>query len=186
MRLDPIQVIVLAGRSSANQIQSNVNATYELLKTSGATHLLNNLDICSSQVNSAVVGLFSLYESRLQSAFEWDKPFKVISTIHQEFPPLDEEFKAFCLAVNVLKHGVGPSHTKLLGMLGHLPISVQSFFGELHEEGDVCPPKDLIVTGLEFLERSCDIVERSWASVRNQWIKDPVTMQLRDQYTWIS
>jgi len=92
------------------------------------------------QIAASAVGIFSLYESRLQSTYGWPKPFEEVQRLMKSAALGGEErFEDFRLAVNVLKHGKGPSHTRLLARANRLPFKVQSLFGELHEEGDVCP-----------------------------------------------
>jgi hypothetical protein len=75
---------------------------------------------------------------------------------------LADEFETYRLAINVLKHGTGQSHKKLRQQISTLPFKLESFLGELCEEGDVCPSPDLISVTPEFLEQCCDVVERTW------------------------
>lgn len=168
MRLDDVEMLVASGRATAHQIQNALDDIHKELETSGATRLLSAIDVCNTQIATSVVGIFSLYESRLQFAHGWGKPFDEVQRFLVTYgaPNQAEEFKNFRLAVNVLKHGKGASHTKLLARADQLPFEVQRTFGSLHEEGDVCPPSDLILVSVEFLGLCCDAIEKSWAIVQ--------------------
>jgi hypothetical protein len=67
----------------------------------------------------------------------------------------------------VPKHGSGNAHERLLNLTKKLPFKVQSTFGELHEEGDVCPPSDLVLVSVEHLEQCCDLIEASWNIIQS-------------------
>jgi hypothetical protein len=177
MRLDDVEMLVASGRATSHQIQNALGAIFKELETSGETRLLSAIDVCNTQIASSVVGIFSLYESRLQSAHGWGKPFDDVQRllVAHGAPNQAEEFKTFRLAVNVLKHGKGASHTKLLARADRLPFAVQSTTGALHEEGDVCPPSDLILVSVEFLELCCEAIEKSWAIVQTA-MQDTLTM----------
>jgi hypothetical protein len=158
MRLDDIETLVTAGRATAQQVKGVLENIYSELETSGATRLLSGIDICNSQVAVSLVGVFSVYDSRLQIAIGGDKP---IDDLIKRLALAD-----YRLAVNVLKHGVGSSHTKLLARKSQLPFQVQANVGELAVEGDVCPPSDLVIVSTEHLEQCCDLIEKTWAFVQ--------------------
>ena len=164
MRLDDIQTIVAAGRATAHQVKGVLDEIFAALQTSGATRLLSGVDICNSQVALSLVGVFSIYDSRLQNAIGGDKPIDdLINRLASngraaEAAALDD----YRLVVNVLKHGVGSSHTKLLERKARLPFRVQAYVGELAAEGDVCPPSDLVIISTEHLEQCCDLIESTW------------------------
>ena len=153
-----------SGRAPARTVEEALTEIYKELETSGATWLLTSIDVCHTQLGVAAVGIFSVYESRLQSAYGWAKPFREVQRLLA--PNEAEEFENLRLAVNVLKHGNGDSHTKLLARADRLPFKVQGTLGSLYEEGDVCPPSDLILVTVGFLERCCDLIEKSWVAVK--------------------
>jgi hypothetical protein len=173
MRLDEVEMLVASGRASATQISSALDTIYKKLETSGATRLLSAIDVCHTQIAATVVGIVSLYESRLQSANGWSKPFDEVQNLLKKYGSAAqaEEFENLRLAVNVLKHGIGQSHSKLMARTDRLPFKVQATFGALHEEGDVCPPPDLVLVSVEFLERCCAAIEGSWAIVKKVILK---------------
>lgn len=168
MRLDDIQTVTTAARATAYQVSRALEEIFAALETSGATHLLSSIDVCNSQVALSLVGVFSVYESRLQTAVGADKPIDdLIKRLEIAGHVADalavDEYR---LAVNVLKHGVGASHKKLLLRRTRLPFQVQAYAGELAVEGDVCPPSDLVIVSAEHLEQCCDLIERTWDFVR--------------------
>ena len=168
MRLDEVEMLVASGRSTARQIRNALSEIYKELETSGATRLLSGIDVCYTQIAASAVGIFSIYESRLKSAHGWNKPFDEVERllVASGLQKQAMEFENFRQAVNVLKHGEGPSHTRLLGRKDGLPFKVQSAPGSLHEEGDVCPPRDLVLVSAEFMELCCDVIEKSWPIVQ--------------------
>ena len=168
MRLDEVEMLVASGRATAHQIGNVLDEIHKELETSGATRLLTAIDVCNTQIAASVVGIFSLYESRLQSAHGWGKPFDEVQRLLMTSGTSNhaEEFENFRLAVNVLKHGKGASHAKLLARADRLPFKVQITFGDLHKEGDVCAPSDFILVSVEFLKLCCDAIENSWATVK--------------------
>jgi hypothetical protein len=149
-------------------VQTELEEIYQALQTSGATRLLTRIDICNAQIAASAVGIFSIYESRLQSRYRWSKPFEEVAKLllANNGAAEAEQFEVYRLAVNVLKHGVGTSHTKLFERADKLPFKVGRTSGDLHEEGDVNPPSDLIAVSVEFLEKCCDLVEKSWDIVK--------------------
>lgn len=168
MRLDDIDTLVAAGRSTARQMQAVLDELFEALQTSGATRLLSGVDICHTQLATSSVGVFSIYESRLQSGFGWGNPFDEVMKRVNAAGHCHEakQFDNYRLAINVLKHGTGKSHNKLLDRHDQLEFEVQKVFGDLNQEGDVCPPSDLVVVSVQFLERCCDLVEQTWKVVK--------------------
>ncbi len=169
MRLDDIETLVAAGRATALQVKGVLEDIYSALETSGATRLLSGIDVCNSQVALSLVGVFSVYELRLQTTIGGDKPIddlirRLASAAHSSDAAALDDYR---LAVNVLKHGLGPSHNTLLARKSRLPFKVQANFGELAIEGDVCPPSDLVIVSTEHLEQCCDLIERTWAFVQS-------------------
>ena len=114
-RLDDIQLLVASGRSSAYRIGTELADVEKALETTAATWHLTTIDVCYSQVAVSIVGMFSLYESRLQSIYRWAKPLDEVQRLLESNRGTNqaEEFENFKLAVNVLKHGRGASHSKL-------------------------------------------------------------------------
>jgi len=170
MRLDDIQTVVTAARATASQVKGSLDEISAALETSGATHLLSSIDICNAQVALSLVGLFSVFESRLRTAVGGDKPIddlikRLNSACHTADALAVDDYR---LAVNVLKHGVGPSHKKLIKRAAALPFQVQEYAGGLASEGDVCPPSDLVIVSTEHLDQCCDLIERTWAFVQSE------------------
>jgi hypothetical protein len=81
MRLDDVETLVAAGRATAHQVRAVLDEIYRALQTSGATRLLTGIDVCNSQIAASMVGIFSMYESRLQSRYQWSKPFDTVAKL---------------------------------------------------------------------------------------------------------
>ena len=168
MRLDEIEVIVAAGRGISRIVQDALAKIFEELQSSGATRLLSAIDVCHAQLAATAIGMFSLYEARLQTNFGWNDPFKMLQEKLTQLGESDlaENFENLRLAINTLKYGEGRSHTTLLERVQDLPFAVRDVSDSFCEEGDVCPLPDLVEASPEFLEACCDVVEASWAKVR--------------------
>jgi hypothetical protein len=128
MRLNDIEMLTASGRATAQQVRHVLDEIYKELESSAATRLL-------TAIRRLPYADCSVCESRLQSTYGWPKPFEEVQRLMKSAALGGEErFEDFRLAVNVLKHGKGPSHTRLLARANRLPFKVQSLFGELHEK----------------------------------------------------
>lgn len=158
-----------SGRITAQEVQVALDQIHCQLQTSGAPRLLCGIDICNTQLSTTAVGIFSIHESRLQSEYGWSAPFDEVIKIlsGNGFTAEATAFEDYRLAINVLKHGIGSSHKKLFAKAANLPFKVRGTANDLQDEGDVCPPSDLIVMSATFLEQCCDIAETSYAVVKS-------------------
>lgn len=168
MRFNEMQVIVAAGRSLARDTQSTLDAIHLALQTSAATRLLTAIDVCHARLAASAIGIFSLYEARLQAEFGWDKPFSMLRTelCNCGRPDIAERIENYCLAINVLKHGEGASHNALLSRRSSLPFRVRATSEDFYDEGDVTPLPDLVEVTPQFLEECCSAIEDSWSRLR--------------------
>lgn len=167
MRLDQIELLLASGRATASDVRETLGRVYEQLEISGATSLLTSIDVCNTQLSVVMIGIFSLFESRLQSLNGWEKPLEEVQSIlNERLPERAMQFEGLRLAINVLKHGEGASHTRLLALAVRLPFQIQTTYGEMHDEGDLCPPSDLILMTPELVEHCCDLIECSWELIR--------------------
>jgi hypothetical protein len=66
MRLDEVETLVAAGRATAHAVRTALADINNALETSAATRLLTSIDICYTQIAVSIVGVFSIYESRLK------------------------------------------------------------------------------------------------------------------------
>ena len=171
MRLDDIEMLIAAGRSVAQRIRDGLADIQKELETSSATRLLTAIDLCHTHLAINIVGIFSLYESRLQSTYNWSKPFDEVQKCHRMHgsPNQAEEFENLRLAVKVLKHGAGSSLATLLTRADRLPFKVGNKKRDLYEEGECCPASDLILVTPEMLELYCNAIEKSWSITQSRF-----------------
>jgi hypothetical protein len=138
--------------------------TSKELETSGATQLVNALRIFRLQRAILAVGMFSMFEALLQSKLKWtDKTFDELDHAlrNDGKPHLADEFMDYRLAVNVLKHGTGPSHQKLLARADRLEFKVRADGDHFHEEGDVSDVGILVDADDRFLHRCAELIKQA-------------------------
>jgi hypothetical protein len=88
------------------------NKVHDQLQTSGATSLVVTLRLIRLQKSILVTGMFSIYESFLQSGMEWGvRAFDELEDHLKQYGENDlaQEFNDYRSAINVLKHGKGSS-----------------------------------------------------------------------------
>lgn len=73
------------------------------------------LRVCRLQRAVVAIGMFSLFESLLQDRMGWDNPFKELIPYLNNLSKteLAQTFEDYKNAINVLKHGNGPSYKRL-------------------------------------------------------------------------
>ncbi|MFC4353035.1 hypothetical protein ACFOW6_15910 [Fodinicurvata halophila] len=108
------------------------------------------------------VGAFSMYESLLQSELEWSRPFDELRDRleEQEHHDLSSRFEDYRLAINVLKHGTGLSHTRLLERREELEFAIKepsTFF----YEGDITEGQSLIDVDEKFVQRCAELIKET-------------------------
>jgi hypothetical protein len=130
------------------------------LQTGASTSDVNGLRTCSMAITLIAVGLIGTFEGMLQQRFGWK----------DAYPELDKELAAkgrqdladklldYRLAVNVLKHGEGPSYNKLLARRASLPFAIKGVDEAFFEEGDVSEVGGLVDTRGPFIDQSVAII----------------------------
>jgi hypothetical protein len=110
---DLLPMCVEFSLSHSRSVQDKV---IEELQTSSRTPLVKALQMLRLQRAIFATGMFSLFESLLQSQPGWDEPFKRLKEYlgQSDHTDLAETFSDYQLAVNVLKHGDGRSYRQLL------------------------------------------------------------------------
>jgi hypothetical protein len=110
----------------------------------------------------------------LQSKLNWTQPFTQLDDYLRKHdrPELASDIDNYRLAINVLKHGEGPSHTKLLARAPLLEFKVRAS-GELFgEEGDVSEVAILVDVDDKFVRRCAQLIEDASDAIRSiadQW-----------------
>lgn len=159
-----IPMLLLVAGSMAERIDEKVQEITELIETQGGqTVLCNALRHCTVELEVLAVGVFSLFESRNEERLSKEKRFENLSNKIRESGEVElgDRLWQFYLAVNVLKHGRGPSYNKLVEMHG-LPFEVKMPGLAFFDEGDISEPEGLInVTGTGFFADLIDTLQRA-------------------------
>jgi hypothetical protein len=144
--------------SHAKTVQDRV---LEELQTSGATRLVKALKMLRLQRATLVIGMFSLFESMLQSTRRWNDPFERLRDRLKEAGKLElaEIFNDYRLAVNVLKHGNGRSYQSLLAKSESLEFKIKPEAESFFFEGDVSEVNVLIDVDEKFVRRSAILIQ---------------------------
>lgn len=162
--LSDIELLKPSVDSILQSVDERERKIVEALATSASSSLVNGLRIVRLQRSILAIGVFSLFESLLQHEMEWDRPFdrlveRLMSLGHGNLARLVGDY---WLAINVLKHGEGPSHDKLMRRTGELDFSVKPC-GEFFFEGDVGEGQPLIDVDSRFVMRCAEILADAFA-----------------------
>ena len=131
------------------------------LQTSGATGLVNNLRTFTTLYSIICVGGFSIFEAGLKLRFEWERPFNQLDVElrTQARNDLADRFKDYRDAVNVLKHGTGPSYDRLLERRNTISFKILGKEENFFDEGDVSALGRLIDADSNFVEGCAACIE---------------------------
>jgi hypothetical protein len=101
-------------------------------------------------------GTISVFEALLQQSLGWEQPFARLDKHLREhgLDDVAERFLDYRDAINVLKHGAGRSHDRLLGRKARLDFAVRALDEPFHEEGDISEISTLVRADAAFV-RSC-------------------------------
>jgi hypothetical protein len=145
------------------------------LQTSGRTSLVTALRMVRLQSIILAIGMFSLFESLLQSRMQWVQPF---DQLHEYLKQCDRDelaqtFSDYRLAINVLKHGRGRSYAQLLARAVKLEFEVKPQGEDFFYEGDVSEVDTLINVDERFVRRCAALIQEASAVIRSKedvWI----------------
>jgi hypothetical protein len=115
------------------------------------------------------IGMFSLFESLLQTHMGWPQPFDQLPKYlkdHKE-DALANVFGDYQLAVNVLKHGRGRSYDQLLAKSANLEFKIKPEGGPFFHEGDVSEVDILIDVDDRFVRGCAALIERVSSVLRS-------------------
>jgi hypothetical protein len=145
---------------------------FRILETSGSTVYVNSLRAFRLHRAVIAVGMFSMYESALQTEFGWENgPFTQLQNklIAIGRPELAARFRRYRLAINVLKHGEGNSWVELRREdRGSLEFRIKSPNGLFEDEGDVSEGQHFIDADDEFVRGCADLIELTLHLVRDE------------------
>lgn len=107
------------------------------------------------------VGIFSIFEARLQDALDCSDGFAELRRIllSAKEQDLALRFEQFAGAVNVLKHGKGRSYDSLLSMREKLPFVIKARDQHFFFEGDVSEPDTLVLVDDAFVRSCAELVQ---------------------------
>ena len=154
----------LVNRSTIYTLENlkNINTeVVEALQTSSSTPLIKALQMIELQKVIYAVGMFSIFEARLQEIFKdakyaFDQAEKVLKE-KDEFT-LYEKFHDLRQAINVLKHGDGKSYDILLQKEQQLPFRIKKRDESFFCEGDISEVTSLIKVDDEFVKYCAEII----------------------------
>jgi hypothetical protein len=151
--------------SHSRTVQNQVD---EELQTSARTPLVTALRMLRLQRTILVTGMFSLFESLLQSEMEWTDPFDRLKECLKQSPKseLAETFNDYQLAINVLKHGDRPSYRRLLTKSPKLGFKVKPEGEAFFFEGDVSEVSVLVDVDERLVRRCAALIQEVSTIVR--------------------
>ena len=138
------------------------------LESSGATKLVTVARMLTMRVTIVATGTISVFEGLLQQSLGWDQPFPRLDKHLREhgLSGLAERFLDYRDAINVLKHGAGRSHDRLLGRRARLDFAVRALDQPFHEEGDVSEISTLIRADVPFVRNCGRLIAEVTAALR--------------------
>ncbi len=159
----------LADRSTSfilDTLKETEKQVVEALQTSGATHLVKTLQMIQLQKVIMAVGMFSIFESMLQSGLVCSDGFaEALKYLDRDGEDeLQKRFSQFASAINILKHGRGRSYDTLLDEADDLPFRLKRPNERFFFEGDVSEVSTLIKVDDQFV-LGCARVIREVSSV---------------------
>lgn len=171
MAMEILELIPAALIRAIRDARSLQDRCSEELETGAATSSVNGLRLARVQRVCMVVGAFGILEAELQGLTGYKRPFAdLVRHLEEEGEDdLSERVLLFTKAVNVLKHGLGPSHSFLLAH-DNLP----SFFqvkvdpSQFFSEGDVSEVDTLVEVNAEFMAAATKVIAEV-AEVARPW-----------------
>jgi hypothetical protein len=156
-----IELLTRCAEFSLGHIHSVEEQIHKELETSGATRLVMALRLCRLQRAVVAAGTFSIFESLLQAAMSWKDAFveldKYLRLRGEDV--LADRIGDYYKAVNSLKHGIGKSHSKLLGRHS-LEFEVKGPGDFFFDEGDVSEIGVLVDADDDFLRLGSELIEK--------------------------
>lgn len=126
------------------------------LEGDGSTSRVIMARMMMMRATIVATGTISVFEALLQQSLDWEQPFARLDSHLREhgLDDLAERFLDYRDAINVLKHGAGRSHDRLLDRSDRLDFRVRALDQPFHDEGDVSEVSTLVRADLAFV-RNC-------------------------------
>ena len=137
--IDGVPLLLSAAEVTAHRFDESVTELHNLMKEQGGqTVFVNSLRMATVQIEISVVGVFSLFEARLQHKFQNGPFFKKLKVhlIELGEDQLATDVWHYYLAVNVLKHGFGSSYKELCKS-PDLPFEIIPFLAETRKVNSI-------------------------------------------------
>jgi hypothetical protein len=165
-------LLPLCAEFTLSHSQSVQDRVHEELQPSARTPLVTALRMLRLQRAILVTGMFSLFESLLQSEMGWTEPFDRLKEhlIQSGNTELVEAFNDYQLAINVLKHGNGRGYRQLLAKSPKLEFKVKPKGEALFFEGDVSEVSVLIDVNEQFVRRCAVLIQEVSAIIRSNTV----------------
>ncbi|MFA5215968.1 hypothetical protein [Sulfuricurvum sp.] len=134
--------------------------TIEALQTSSATSLVKTLQMIQLQKAILAIGMFSIFEAKLQDCLNCYNGFSEAKNILADQGELHmkERFNDLYLAVNVLKHGRGGSYDALVTKAESLPFRIKLPDESFFLEGDASEVFTLIKVDDAFVQHCSSVI----------------------------
>lgn len=134
----------------------------DLLQESASTSLVKGLQAVQLQKAILAVGMFSIFEARLQDGLDCNDGFgfreagEILE--HAGCTALKRRLDDMVLAINVLKHGRGRSYDALVAKVDSLPFRIKMPGEAFFAEGDVSEIQTLIEVDDAFVRTCADVI----------------------------
>jgi hypothetical protein len=138
------------------------------LEGSSSTVAVKNLQMIEIQKTIMAVGMFSIFEAKIQDYLGSNYGFKALRRLleinHED--SLLVRFNWYALAVNVLKHGRGSSYDALLANVDQLPFRVKRPDEFFISEGDMSEIDTLVHVDNSFVLGCAEVIRDVCAFVQ--------------------
>lgn len=168
--IDGVPLLLAAAEATARRSEESVSDILRRMREHGGqTVFVNGLRMTTVEIEIAVVGVFSLFEARMQPNFPKGPFFKQLRThlIAADQPELAAQIHHYYLAVNVLKHGRGSSYDELR-QIPNLPFVMKQPEDAFFDEGDIAEPEGLLdITATGFFDGLIETLRRASSFLEN-------------------
>lgn len=144
--IDGVPLLLQSAEATARSCELQFEEIVDLMERVGAqTTFVNGLRTTTVQLELTIIGVFSLFEARMRCHVPQGSFFRTLQTklVEAEQGELAERVHIYYLAINVLKHGEGPSYKALLD-ISDLPFEIKRPGKFYFDEGDISESEALI------------------------------------------
>lgn len=130
------------------------------LQTGASSIDVNGVRTCSMAITIIAVGVIGTFEGMLQRSFGWVNAYAELDKVLRSKGRADlaDRLLDYRWAVNVLKHGEGPSYDRLLDRRTSLPFAIKGKGEAFFHEGDMSEVGGLVDTRGQFIDHCVEII----------------------------